>query len=235
MNVDSLTLYAYADKSQLHERELWRGFLLMLLPVLLEVDGSELAEAFDEATIDDAERLMETAGTLTNVGSLVRVISGTLALALGLPAEFGLAAFLESNPPTRIHAPRLKQLKLTDDELMSRWLLRFTRIRADDDFLEMAADWKDRLEGFFKGMHPAREGDGGQRDDASPLPDAPGGGVSPGGKGRAGEPSKKGNKKRAAPRGTDVSEEADLGQEGVLAVSPPVKPRRSRSLPKKSA
>jgi hypothetical protein len=157
MKVDSLTLYAYADKSQLRERELWKRFLRLLLPVLLEVDSDEIAEIFDDATLDSAELVVESAMNLNGAPQLVRVISGTLALALGLPAEFGLAAFLESNLPTRIHAPRTKLLRLTDQELISRWLGRFTRIQSDDDFLRVASDWKERLHALQRGDSKSEE------------------------------------------------------------------------------
>jgi hypothetical protein len=155
MNVDSLTLYAYADKSQSRERELWKRFLKLLLPVLLEADADEVAEVFDEAVVDSVDAIMEPlsgkTASLQTAGELVRVISGTLALALGLPAEFGLSAFLESNPPTRIHAARASAVRVTDQELITRWLGRFSRIQSDDDFLEMAADWKDRLRSLLRG------------------------------------------------------------------------------------
>lgn len=161
MHVDSLTLYAYADKSQSRERELWKRFLKLLLPVLLEADADEVAEAFDDALVDSVEAIVEPLSgkvqTLQTAGELVRVISGTLALTLGLPAEFGLAAFLESNPPTRIHAARAAALRITDEELITRWLGRFSRIQNDDDFLEMAADWKERLHGFLRGEERSEE------------------------------------------------------------------------------
>ena len=164
MNVDSLTLYAYADKSQARERELWKRFLQLLLPVLLEVDANEMAEIFDEAGVDSAEDIIETATSLSDAPRLVRVVSGALALALGLPAEFGLAAFLDSNPPTRIHAPRAKLLRLTDEELMTRWLARFTRIQDDDEFLQMAADWKVRIQAFARGENAQDETQGKAQD-----------------------------------------------------------------------
>ena len=160
MNVDSLTLYAYADKSQARERELWKRFLHLLLPVLLEVDADEMSEIFDDAAVDSAEVIIETATSLSDAPKLVRVVSGALALSLGLPAEFGFAAFLDSNPPTRIHAPRAKLLRLTDEELMTRWLARFTRIQDDDEFLQMAADWKVRIQAFARGENAQDETQG---------------------------------------------------------------------------
>jgi|GEM_PF-4102438 len=151
MNVDALTLLAYADKSQQRERELWKRFLGLLLPILLEVDADEIKELFDEAACDDIETVLATVENARTAPELARVISATLGLALGLPAEFGLSAFVECNPPTRIHAQRTKALRLTDQDLMGRWLGRFTRIQADDDFLRMAADWKERLHALLKG------------------------------------------------------------------------------------
>jgi hypothetical protein len=151
MKVDSLTLYAYADKSQMHERELWKKFLLLLLPILLEAEVGEIEEIFDEAVLDSPEEVVASATSLHSAPELVRVISGTLALALGLPAEFGLSAFLEGNPPTRVLAPSAKALKVTDEELMSRWLGRFSSVQYDDDFLQMAADWKERLHALLQG------------------------------------------------------------------------------------
>lgn len=151
MIVDSLSLYAYADKSQQREREVWRRFLLLLLPVLLEADADELTDIFDDALVDDPDVLVSSSNLLRSAPSLVHIMSATLALALGLPAEFGLAAFLESNPPTRVHAQPTRALRLTDEDLMSLWLTRFTRIQADDEFLGMAADWKERLHAFLKG------------------------------------------------------------------------------------
>ena len=151
MNVDALTLFAYADKSQQRERELWKRFLLLLLPILLEADGDELAEVFDEAACDDVETALAHAADLSTPAALVRVISGALALSLGLAAEFGIASFVESNPPTRIYAQNSRALRLTDDELMGRWLGRFTRIQDDDEFLGMAADWKERMHALLKG------------------------------------------------------------------------------------
>ena len=182
MNVDSLTLYAYADKSQSRERELWKRFLKLLLPVLLEADAGEVAEVFDEAVVDSVDAILEPlsgeTASLQSAGELVRVISGTLALALGLPAEFGLSAFLESNLPTRIHAARASAVRVTDQELITRWLGRFSRIQSDDDFLEMAADWKDRLRSALRGekllaAEEAIQAEAESTPELAPEPDAP--------------------------------------------------------------
>jgi hypothetical protein len=154
MPVDELALYAYSDSSQQWEREIWRKFLALLLPVLLEADSEEVAELFEGASAYDLEKLVAEFCDPGHSPSLVHRMSAEIAQSLGLPAEFGLAAFVEAHLPTRIHALRKNAVRITEQSLMSRWLGRFTQLQTDDEFLEKAAHWKQELQEALHGERP---------------------------------------------------------------------------------
>lgn len=140
---DLLSLYAYADKAHAKDRDLWRNFLVFLLPVLFEAESSEIGRCVDDAILRSPEECLKSFSSQPLArADIVRMASVGLADALGLPGEMGLAAFIECNPPTRAHAVRARGKLSSDEALVSRWLNRFSKVQEDHAFAGAAADWK---------------------------------------------------------------------------------------------
>ena len=151
MNLDLLTLYAYSDRVHAKDRELWRGFLSFLLPVLLEIESAEIDRLVEAALSRSAEDVLAQLSEPSTPQSVLRVISAQLAQTLDLPAEMGIACFLEINVPTRAHLVKPSSLKIKDETVVARWLNRFTKAQHHEEFAEMVALWKEQLAEFYDG------------------------------------------------------------------------------------
>ncbi|MEY3901032.1 MAG: hypothetical protein RL189_338 [Pseudomonadota bacterium] len=142
MRVDLLTLYALSDKAHAKQRELWRGFLALVMPILLEYEASEFERVLESAQCRSVETMLAAIEEPTDVGQLVWSVSGTFAELLGFEAEMGLAAFLDVNLPTRIHAVGGGLSAAKDEAIISHWLKAFREIQQRPEFLEITSEWK---------------------------------------------------------------------------------------------
>ena len=151
MNLDLLALYAYSDRVHTKDRELWRGFLAFLLPVLLEIESGVIEHWIDSAQSRSPEDVLAKFGDTASAENVLRMISAELAQVLDLPAELGVAAFLEVNVPTRAHLVKPSSLKIKDETMVARWLNKFTKAQHHEEFAEQAARWKELTAQFYDG------------------------------------------------------------------------------------
>lgn len=142
MRVDLLTLYAFSDKVHAKQRELWRGFLALVLPLLLEYDASEFERLLESAQCRSIEELRASLDTPQNPSQLIWFISGSFAEVLGFEPELGLAAFLDVELPTRMHAAGRRSSAAKDETMISHWLKAFRVMQQRPEFLEMTSEWK---------------------------------------------------------------------------------------------
>lgn len=153
MRVDLLTLYAYSDKTRSHQRELWRGFLALIFPVLLEFDAGEFERLIENAHCRSVDALINATNSPETVSQFLWTASGQFAESLGFDAELGLSAFLEVELPTRIHSIQSLQ-GVTDksDSLIAEWLQAFRSVQQRPEFLEIVAEWKRVFDLFSDGV-----------------------------------------------------------------------------------
>lgn len=143
MRVDLLTLYAYSDKTHAHQRELWRGFLALIFPVLLEFDASEFERLIETAHCRSVDRMINATESPENISEFLWTASGQFAESLGFEAELGLSAFLDVELPTRIHAiQKTGGVQDKDDALIGEWLQAFRKVQQSPEFLEITTEWK---------------------------------------------------------------------------------------------
>lgn len=142
MRVDLLTLYAFSDKTHAKQRELWKGFLLLVMPVLLECEGLEIERVLESAQCRSVETMISVLDAPTSVEQLMWSISGTFAELLGLEPELGLSAFLDVTLPTRVHSTGGGLRGTRDAVLVSQWLKAFRDVQQRPEFLEITTEWK---------------------------------------------------------------------------------------------
>lgn len=172
MRFDMLTLYAFSDKTHAKQRELWRGFLALVMPVLLECEAAEFERLVETAQCRSIEELLHALELPKTPSELVWVISGQFSDALGFEPEFGLSAFLDVNLPTRVHTVPRGQTANREDAVVGLWLKAFRDIQQRPDFLEITQEWRRAFEGFLE------EGEEAPAQDAAPLVAASSEGVS---------------------------------------------------------
>lgn len=146
LDVDIVSLFAYADKGFERDRELWRGFLALVLPLLLEVDNKVLERTIDQAMVNTPEQCTLPISDETLPEAVVRWISAALAREIGAPPELGLAAFLDANLPTRTMMLNQSRVIHGESKLVRGWLGEFTRRREQDEFQERVVLWRQLLE-----------------------------------------------------------------------------------------
>ncbi|MFZ9519959.1 MAG: hypothetical protein ACO3A4_05720 [Silvanigrellaceae bacterium] len=142
MRVDLLTLYAFSDKTHAKQRELWKGFLLLVMPVLLEAEGSEIERVLESAQCRSVESMISALEAPTNAGQLMWSISGTFAELLGLEPELGLSAFLDVTLPTRVHSIGGGLQGTRAEVVVTQWLRAFREVQQRPEFLEITTEWK---------------------------------------------------------------------------------------------
>jgi hypothetical protein len=143
MRVDLLTLYAYSDKTHTQQRELWRGFLALVFPILLEFDASEFERLIEHAQCRSVDSLLRATESPESLTEFLWTASGQFAESLGFEPELGLSAFLEVELPTRIHSIQpLHGLGGKSDSVIAQWLQAFRSVQQRPEFLEIAAEWK---------------------------------------------------------------------------------------------
>lgn len=145
--LDLITLYAYCDKNHAESREVWRNFLSYLLPVIFQMDGDELGQLLDEAMTQDVEKVLK--GAKRSPADILREISGELAHALELDREFGLAAFVDGEFPTRVYPVKRKKIRDGNVEA-SKWIIQFSRIQKDPELEARLAEWKTKLDDLLE-------------------------------------------------------------------------------------
>jgi hypothetical protein len=150
MRVDMLTLYAFSDKTHAKQRELWRGFLALVMPVLLECEAAEFERLVETAHCRSIEELLQALELPKSPSELVWVISGQFSDALGFEPEFGLSAFLDVSLPTRVHTVPRGQTANRENVVVGLWLKAFRDIQQRPDFLEITQEWRRAFEGFLE-------------------------------------------------------------------------------------
>lgn len=165
MRVDLLTLYALSDKAHAKQRELWRGFLALVMPILLEYEASEFERLLDSAHCRSVETMLAALDEPEDVSQLVWSVSGTFSELLGFEAELGLAAFLDVNLPTRIHAVGGGLSAVRDEVIISHWLKAFREVQQRPEFLEITSEWKRAFDVLLDHDRDEDESDADESDD----------------------------------------------------------------------
>ncbi len=147
MRVDLLTLYAFSDKTHAKQRELWRGFLALVMPILLECDASEFERILESAQCKSVETMLNAIENPQSAEQLVWSISATFSEALGFESELGLSAFLDVELPTKVHSVGGgSHASSKDDAIVTHWLKSFRAIQQRPEFLEITTEWKKSFE-----------------------------------------------------------------------------------------
>lgn len=145
MEFNRLSVLAYSDKTEQTARVTWRGFLSFFLANLLQLDpdetdvmvGSSIARAIEELEVPETE----------SIAYAIRHVSSQLAASLGMSPDFGLAAMLEGNPPTRMHFTPGRKVRIpTQDQFLTAWVAQLDIVQEDPEFSIAATEWRDLLE-----------------------------------------------------------------------------------------
>lgn len=150
MRVDLLTLYAFSDKAHAKQRELWRGFLSLIMPVLLECEASEFERMLESAQCRSVEQMIQSIDEPKTVGELIWAVSAQFADILGFEPELGLCAFLDVSLPTRVHAVGFSHSQDKSNSVVGLWLKAFRDIQQRPEFVEIINEWKRAFEVFFE-------------------------------------------------------------------------------------
>jgi hypothetical protein len=142
VRVDLLTLYAFSDKTHAKQRELWRGFLALVMPILLECDASDFERILESAQCKSVEDMLNAVENPKTAVQLVWSMSGTFAEALGFESELGLSAFLDVELPSRVHIFGNTGSKVKEDAIVTHWLRAFRAVQQRPEFLEITVEWK---------------------------------------------------------------------------------------------
>ena len=150
MRVDLLTLYAFSDKAHAKQRELWRGFLALIMPVLLECDASAFERMLENAQCRSLEQMLAAIDAPKSSSELIWSVSGQFSEILGFESEFGLSAFLDVSLPTRVHSIGQVQSQSRENATVALWLKSFRELQQRAEFLEITNEWKRAFEIFFE-------------------------------------------------------------------------------------
>ncbi|MBM3381489.1 MAG: hypothetical protein FJY29_03515 [Betaproteobacteria bacterium] len=142
MRVDMLTLYAFSDKAHAKQRELWRGFLALVVPVVVELDPSEFERLLESSQCRSVEQMLKAVDEPEDLSQLIWSVSGQFSEILGFEPELGLAAFLDVSLPTRVHSIGLAQSDSKDNAVITGWLKSFREVQQRPEFLEITQEWK---------------------------------------------------------------------------------------------
>jgi len=150
---DIFFLYAYMDKAYARERELWKKFLIFLLPPLLDLTTVELSECIENAIVGSPEDAIHHVkqsspfqkGKARFPFEIIREVSCVLAQEMGLSAEWGLASFVDCVPPTRLYKVSFAYPHSDEKTMVACWLENFSKIEQDSDFIRKLNFWKDEL------------------------------------------------------------------------------------------
>lgn len=142
--LDMLAVLAFSDDSHEEDREVWRTFLQLVLPILLEWEAKDIERAIEESVVRTTDELFEVANS---VHATIRNISYNIAECVSLEPEWGLAAFLEG---TRVHTKAHKSImpseRLSPRDLLTNWIGKFSELQEDEDFAELVSQWKLKLD-----------------------------------------------------------------------------------------
>ena len=167
MRVDLLTLYAFSDKAHAKQRELWRGFLTLIMPVLLECEASEFERMLESAQCRSVEQMIQSIDEPKNVGELIWAVSAQFADVLGFEPELGLSAFLDVSLPTRVHAVGFSHAQNKDNSVVGLWLKAFRDIQQRPEFLEIINEWKRAFEVFLEDEEAVLDEEGSESNKAA--------------------------------------------------------------------
>lgn len=150
INLDMVSVYAYADASHARERELWRGFLSYALPVVMSFNVEEFDKFLFEAVVDSLEDLKPHSGNQIDILQSIRCISVLLAKEINVSPEFAFAAFYDGNTTTRTYqvksSPTKKSMKIhEEDALIGGWLSTLSQMQEEEKFKGTVEKWKSWL------------------------------------------------------------------------------------------
>lgn len=151
IELDHISLYAFADQSHARDRELWRGFLCYALPTLFGKTMDDMEELISRAVVSQLEELTNKKKS-SKEDFYLRVVSTQLAKELGIAPEFGMSAFFDGDTPTKTHVVKLvsgpiksrkskKKPQNNEDAMIGTWLSHLTKIQNEDYFLRKVAEW----------------------------------------------------------------------------------------------
>ena len=147
LDLDKISIFAYADASHARERELWRGFLSYALPVVMSANSAFIDRCLSESIVYQVDELTARGGDDVDYHESMRCISVLLAKEIGVSPEFGLASFFEGELPTKLYKIKGKPTKRganakKEDHVISVWLAHLSKIQADNQFLNKVERWK---------------------------------------------------------------------------------------------
>lgn len=154
IKIDLTSVYAYADPAHARDRELWRGFLGSVLPLLLPQHAESIDDFIMDSLTESIEDLVIEEHFDDNGLHAMRLISAHIAESIGVSLEFALASFYDSeydiNLPTKLYKfhyiPVKKHIKETQEEnMINTWLMRFHKVCNEKSFLGYIEMWKDWL------------------------------------------------------------------------------------------
>lgn len=150
IDLDMVSVYAYADAAHARERELWRGFLSYAIPVIMSFNVEEFDKFLFEAVVDSLEDLKPQNGGRMDLLQSIRCISVLLAREINVSPEFAFAAFYDGNTVTRTYQVKGKSGKKTlkpheEDALIGQWLSNLAGMQDDERFKGTVEKWKNWL------------------------------------------------------------------------------------------
>ena len=145
-DLDPILLFAFSDKSHSKERQAWKKFLDVLLPVILELEPGLVGEILESAHVNTLEEILASQKRRNDTKSFARKISAELSSALSLSPEFGFSCFLDFSPHTRVHAQSAKETRRSEEKILASWFKMFAELQEEEDFTEMLHLWKDHMD-----------------------------------------------------------------------------------------
>jgi len=149
INLDMVTVYAYADSAHARERELWRGFLSYALPVVMSFHVDEFDSILFESVVNSLEDLKPHEEDQMDIFQSIRCISVLLAKEINVTPEFAFAAFYDGQTPSRTYQVKKgrsvsgKAMKpQEEDELIGQWLSSLAHRQDDEAFKNTVNKWK---------------------------------------------------------------------------------------------
>lgn len=147
LDLDLTSISAYADSSHSRDRELWRGFLSYVLPLVMSYDSGSLEQDLADAVVYSFEELTAIGGRDATQYENLRCISALLAKEIGVPPEFALASFYEGEIPTKLYKMKYKSVKKNtkinnEDKMIGGWLSDLAKIQEDKKFVKLVEQWK---------------------------------------------------------------------------------------------
>lgn len=145
-NLDLISLYAFLTPAMETTRASWRGFLSFFLTHLVELDADSTDFIVSSSITENPDDVIGSdANNPTTIPARVRLLSSDLAQLIGMGREFGLAALLDSSPPTKTHQLASKNGQVKQEELIAIWLARLQELQSEGLFQALMIQWREGL------------------------------------------------------------------------------------------